>query len=119
MSVSLYTSNVIIHHGEPAERNAAAGHRNVPPKANFQIHVQKLFLGPQTRAMVDRLKSARCLELSPMKSGTAFGALAGPIRTPTVAATLHDPSGAETSRLVARFTIVFFALPVTVAPQQP
>ncbi len=64
-------------------------------------------------------KSARCLELSPMKSGTAFGALAGLFRTPTVAATLHDPSGAESSRLVARFTIVFFALPATVAPQQP
>jgi len=85
VSVSLFTSNVVIHSGEPAEQNAAAGHRNVPPKANPRIHVQKLFLGPQTRAMVDRLKSARCLELSPMKSGTAFGALAGlsaPLRWP-------------------------------------
>ena len=54
-----------------------------------------------------------------MKSGTVFGALAGPIRTPTVAATLHDPSTDETSRLGARFTIVFFALPATVAPPQP
>ena len=54
-----------------------------------------------------------------MKSGTAFGALAGQLRTPTAAATLHDPSGAEPSRLAARITIVFFGLPVSVAPRQP
>ena len=54
-----------------------------------------------------------------MKSRTAFGAFAGQFRTPTVAATLHDPSGAEPSRSTARITIVFFALPVSVAPRQP
>jgi hypothetical protein len=54
-----------------------------------------------------------------MKSGTAIRRFCRPIRTPTVAATLHDPSGAEPSRSAARFTIVFFALPVSVAPRQP
>ena len=93
---------------------------NIPPNAILQIHVQKHFLGPQTRALVNNLKIPRVVSsTSPTKSGTASGAFDGPFRTPTAAATLHDPSGAEPSRSAARCTIVFFGLPVSVAPGQP
>jgi hypothetical protein len=52
VSVSLDTSNGSARRTEPDKRSIAAGQRNVPPNAIFQIHVQKHFLGPQTRALV-------------------------------------------------------------------
>jgi hypothetical protein len=38
------------------------------------VMYKKLYLGPQMRAL-NKLKSARCLELSPMKSGAASALL--------------------------------------------
>ena len=120
MSVSLDPSNGSACRDKPRKRSIAAGHHDIPPNATVQIHVQKHVLGPQTRALVPSFKIPRVVSsFSPMKSGTAFGAFAGQFRTPTAAATLHDPSGAEPSRSAARFTIVFFGLPVSVAPRQP
>jgi hypothetical protein len=51
-SVSLDPSNGSACRNRTGKRRIAAGHRNIPPNAILQIHVQKHFLGPQTRALV-------------------------------------------------------------------
>jgi hypothetical protein len=119
VSASLDPSNIFGHRDEVIRQSFTAGHRNVPSNATSQIHVQKRFLGPQMRALIAQLQNRAVSRALSHEEWHLFGAFAGPFRTPTVAATLHDPSGAEPSPLPVRFTIVFFALPVTVAPRQP
>jgi len=73
-------------------RIIVAEHRNVPPNAITEIGHKSTFLSPQTRALVPKHKlKIRALFSSSllMKSGTAFRCFCRPIRTPTVAATLH------------------------------
>jgi hypothetical protein len=40
------------HCDEVVWQSLSAGHRDVLSYATFQIHVQKLFLGPQMRALL-------------------------------------------------------------------